>query len=166
MSQCLPNYAATVHILEQLTSNRKSAERIIWTDELRKSFQEAKDLAGNPIGIAEPRQDDQLQTYSDYAADTRAVGGRLLIIRKLEDGRTVELPGGFFNVVLDSHKFNWLPCEGKACGIRLVLEHFKNHIRESNNITTHFTDSQPSVETESTRCLFHQCTHISFPHRS
>ena len=37
------------------------------------------------------------------------------------------------------------PCEGEACGIRLVLKHFRHHIRESNNITTHYTDSQPCV---------------------
>ena len=145
LSPCMPNYASTVHILEQLTSNKKSAERITWTDPLRQAFQNAKDLAANPIGIAEPRPDDHLQTYSDYAADTRAVGGRLLILRKLENGDTIELPGGFFNAILDSHKANWLPCEGEAAGIRLVLEHFKNHIRESNNPTVHFTDSQPCV---------------------
>jgi len=141
----MPNYAATVHVLEQLTGNRKSAERITWTDSLRQAFQAAKDLAANPIGIAEPRPDDHLQTNMDYAVDTRAVGGRLLIIRKLENGETKELPGGFFNAILDSHKSNWLPCEGEAAGIRLVLEHFRHHIRESNNPTIHFTDSQPCV---------------------
>ena len=145
LSPCMPNYAATVHELEQLTSNNKSAERIVWTDSLREAFQNAKDLAANPIGIAEPRPDDILQTYSDYAAETRAVGGRLVILRKQDDGSTTELPGRIFNVVLDSHKANWLPCEGEACGICLVLKHFKHHIRESNNQTIHFTDSQPCV---------------------
>ena len=82
LSSCMPNYAATVQCLEQLTSNQKSPERITWTEPLRQAFQNAKDLAADPIGIAEPRPEDHLQTFSDYAADTRAVGGRLLILRK------------------------------------------------------------------------------------
>ena len=68
-----------------------------------------------------------------------------MIIRKLPCGNTQELVGGFYSVILDKHKRNWLPCEGEACGIRLVLEHFRNYIRESSNTTIHFTDSQPCV---------------------
>ena len=145
LSASMPNYAATIHALEQIAAGRKSAEKIIWSDDLLQSFEAAKELAGNPVGIAEPRPDDQLHTFSDFSADTGAVGGRLAILRKQPNGETVELVGGFFSVVLDRHKKNWLPCEGEACGICLVLEHYKNHIRESQNTTIHFTDSQPCV---------------------
>ena len=145
LSSCMPGYAITAHDLEQLTSNKKSAEKIVWTEPLLKSFQAAKNLAAKPIGIAEPRPDDELHTFSDYAADTRAVGGRLLIRRKLANGEILELPGGYFNAILDKHKANWMPCEGEACAIRLVVEHFKHHIRESNHQTIHFTDNQPCV---------------------
>ena len=102
-------------------------------------------LAANPQGITDPRPDDQLTTYSDYSAEHRAVGGRLVIIRKKPDGSTEELLGGFFNIILDKHKKSWLPCEGEAAAIRLVLEHFRNQIRESSHTTKHFTDSQPCV---------------------
>ena len=145
LSASLPNYAVTINALEQVVAGRKSTEKIIWTDTLEQSFMSAKKFAENPVGIAEPRPSDQLQTYSDYSAESRAVGGRMVILRKNDDGTTQELIGGFFNVVLDRHKRNWLPCEGEACGIRLVLEHFKHHIRESNHITVHYTDSQPCV---------------------
>ena len=63
LSACLPNYAATIHTLEQLAGNKKSAERIEWTDTLRKAFQDAQLLAANPTGIAEPRPNDQLYTF-------------------------------------------------------------------------------------------------------
>ena len=145
LSSCLPNYAKTIHKLEQVAAGKKSSEKITWTNELNECFNAAKALAANPVGIAEPRPDDQLSTYSDYSADTRAIGGRLVINRKQEDGTTVELIGGFYSSVLKKHKRNWLPCEGEAAGIRLVLEHFKPHIRESNNVTVHYTDSQPCV---------------------
>ena len=145
LSPSLPNYAATVHVLEKIVAGRKSAERINWTNELNSSFEAAKALAKNPIGLAEPRPSDRLQTFSDYSAETRAVGGRLIILREQEDGTTKELVGGFFSAVLSKHKKAWLPCEGEAAGIRLVLEHFRHHIRESNHLTTHFTDSLPCV---------------------
>ena len=145
LSASIPNYAVIIHALEQAVAGKKSAERLTWTDDLQKSFQEAKNSATHPVGIAEPRPDDTLQTYSDYSADSKAVGGRLVIIRKTDNNQTQELIGGFFSAILDKHKRNWLPCEGEACGIRLVLEHFKHHIRENNNVTVHFTDSQPCV---------------------
>ena len=145
LSSSLPGYAVTIRALEQVVANKNSAEKIVWTEELQASFEAAKKLAANPVGIAEPRPDDYLQTFSDYSAETRAVGGRLVIIRKNDLGEESQLIGGFFNVILDQHKANWLPCEGEAAGIRLVLEHYKHYIRESNNPTIHFTDSQSCV---------------------
>ena len=145
LSSSLPNYAVVIHALEQVVAGRKSGEKLVWTDALQQSFNDAKQLAANPTGIAEPRPDDHLQTFSDYSAETRAVGGRLVILRTKPNGEQIELVGGFYSVILDSHKKNWLPCEGEAAGIRLVLEHFKHHIRESQHTTTHFTDSQPCV---------------------
>ena len=145
LSASLPNYAVALHKLEQLVAGKPSAERILWTDELLEAFSAAKALASNPQGIAEPRPQDKLFTYSDYSAETRAVGGRLVIERTQADGTIQTLAGGFFSVVLDHHKQRWLPCEGEAAGIRLVLEHYQNYIRESDHTTVHFTDSLPCV---------------------
>ena len=145
LSASLPGYAKVIHSLEQLVGGRASAEKIVWTEALRTAFIEAKALARHPKGIAEPRPQDQLYTYSDYSADSRAIGGRLVIHRKARDGSITELIGGFFSVVVDRHKQCWLPCEGEALGIRLVLEHFQNQIRESENPVIHYTDSQPCV---------------------
>ena len=145
LSSSLPGYAKVIHCLEQLVGGRASAEKIVWTDTLRSAFTEAKQLASHPKGIAEPRPEDQLYTYSDYSAESRAVGGRLVIHRKQTDGSITELIGGFFSVIVDKHKQSWLPCEGEALGIRLVLDHFQNQIRESENPVIHYTDSQPCV---------------------
>ena len=128
-----------------MVAGKASAERLVWTDEHSEAFNKAKALASHPRGIAEPRPQDQLFTYSDYAAETRAVGGRLVIVRTNSDGSKSELIGGFYSAVLDRHKQNWLPCEGEAAGIRLVLNHFQNYIRESQHTTIHYTDSQPCV---------------------
>ena len=145
LSASLPRYAATVHNLERVVAGKASAERLNWTDELNIAFENAKQLAAHPHGVAEPRPQDRLSTYSDYSADSRAVGGRLVIHRKMPDGSTRDLIGGFYSTVLDKHKQAWLPCEGEAAGIRLVLEHFRHQIRESDHVNTHYTDSQPCV---------------------
>ena len=145
LSSSLPKYAETVHALEKAAAGRKSSQHIVWTEALDDSFQAAKKLASNPVGLAEPRPTDILQTYSDYSAETKAVGGRLTILGKQEDGTVIELVGGFFSAVLAKHKRKWLPCEGEACAIRLVLEHFQHHIRENNHHTIHYTDSMPCV---------------------
>ena len=141
LSPTLPNYAVVIHQLDQLVGGKKSAEKIQWSEELEKSFKAAKDLAANPTGIVEPRPEDILHTFSDYSAQNNAVGGRLIIIRQSEKG-VEELVGGFFSAVLDKRKHGWLACEGEAVGIRLVLDHFRHHIRESTNTTIHYTDSK------------------------
>ena len=69
-----------IHVLADSIQDLVS-KRVIWTDELESSFKAAKELAANPVGITEPRPDDQLRTFSDYSAEKRAVGGRLTIIR-------------------------------------------------------------------------------------
>ena len=65
LSASLPNYAVTIHSLEQIVAGKSSAERLIWTDDLNEAFENAKALAAHPQGVAEPRPQDKLLTYSD-----------------------------------------------------------------------------------------------------
>ena len=69
-----------------MVTGKASAEKIVWNDDLQKAFTAAKQLASNPKGIAEPRPEDKLSTYSDYSAESRAIGGRLVITRTYPDG--------------------------------------------------------------------------------
>ena len=92
-----------------------------------------------------PTPDDTLNTYSDFSAEHNAVGGKLIIIRKIGD-KNVKLNGGFFSARLNKFQSNWLPCEGEGLACKLVLEHFKHYIRENRNTVTHFTDSLPCVQ--------------------
>ena len=103
LSASLPNYAKTIHGLEQIVAGRASADRISWTPQLEETFSQAKKLAAHPKGVAEPRPEDQLFTYSDYSAEYRAVGGRLVIHRKQPDCSIQEIIGGFYSVILDKH---------------------------------------------------------------
>ena len=148
LSPSLPNYARILHKLEQVVGGKASAEKVIWTNELNEAFENAKSLARNPIGLAEPRPQDKIITYSDYSAEHKAVGGRMVIERVQPDGTVIQLSGGYFSAMLDKNKSQWLPCEGEAIGIRLVLNHFQNYIRESDHTAIHYTDSQPCVSVE------------------
>ena len=47
---------------------------------------------------------------------------------------------------LNSYQAKWLPCEGEALGIKLVLEHFAPYVRENMGNPKHFTDSMPCVQ--------------------
>ena len=67
-------------------------------------------------------------------------------LRKLKNGSTIRLPAGYFSVMLDKHKSNWLPCEGEALGCKLVLEHFSPWLREAKNTSVHHTDNMPCVQ--------------------
>ena len=133
-AECVPKYAVVLHELEQLVGGRASAERIQWTDDNLRKFEQAKLAAADVSGVHVPKPDDQLHTYSDYSEDGRAVGGRLEIIRII-DGQEVKLLGGYFSVILDKFKQHWAPCEAEAAGVRLVLHHFEPFIRENQNIT-------------------------------
>ena len=144
-AECVPKYAVVLHELEQLVGGRASAERIQWTDDNLRKFEQAKLAAADVSGVHVPKPDDQLHTYSDYSEDGRAVGGRLEIIRII-DGQEVKLLGGYFSVILDKFKQHWAPCEAEAAGIRLVLLHFEPFIRESRHTTIHYTDNMPTVQ--------------------
>ena len=144
-AECVPKYAVTLHDLEQLVGGRASAERIQWTDDNLRKFEQAKLAAADVNGVHVPKPDDQLHTYSDYSEDGRAVGGRLEIIRTI-DGKETKLLGGYFSVILDKFKQHWAPCEAEAAGVRLVLLHFEPFIRENKNTTIHYTDNMPTVQ--------------------
>ena len=150
-ADCVEGYAEILHELESVVGSRAAIERINWTDNLKEVFESAKQAAGDITGVHIPKPSDTLQTYSDYSADTRAVGGRMVIVRE-ENGVVRHLHGGYFSVILDRFKSHWVPCEAEAAGIRLTLQHFAAFIRESRNITTHYTDNMPSVQAWR-RCL-------------
>ena len=150
-SDCVDGYAMVLHDLESIVGGRASVERINWTDHLKEVFESAKKAAGDITGVHVPRSTDTLHIYSSYKADTRAVGGKLVIVRE-EDGIIRYLHGGYFSVILDKFKSSWTPCEAEAAGIRLTVQHFAQFIKESRNITKHFTDNMPSVQAWR-RCL-------------
>ena len=144
-TECVEDYTDLLYQLEQVCRGRKAAERVVWTEELKEIFMRAKLATRQVKGVHTPRPTDTIHTYSDYSQATRAVGGRMVIVR-MKDGKERQLHGGYFSVVLDKFKGRWIPCEAEAAGVRLTLEHFAPYIRESLNQSVHFTDNLPVVQ--------------------
>ena len=146
LSECVRNYAIPLSRLEKLTaSDKSSSSKIEWTDELEEDFNNAKAMIKTLEKVYTPTPDDRLHTYSDYSAQHNAIGGKLIIIRKIGD-KEVKLNGGFYSARLNKFQSKWLPCEGEGLACKLVLEHFSHYIRENNNQVVHFTDSLPCVQ--------------------
>ena len=146
LSSCIKNYAVLLHPLEKIIGSRGSSEKVTWTDELEKAFNEVKKAIANPEAIVIPRPDDKLVTSSDFSKQMGAVGGMLTIIRKNKDGSESKFLGGFFSVKLSDGRSLWFPCDGEALATKLVLEFFAHYIRENVNETLHLTDSMPVVQ--------------------
>ena len=146
ITNCINNYAALLGPLEDIIGGRASAERIVWTEELIKTFDKAKDSLRNVKTIYVPRPTDVLHTYSDYSAANKAVGGRLEIHRQAHDGSVKKLLGGHFSCRVSAHQQNWYPCEGEALATKLVVNHFAGYLRENKNTTIHHTDNMPTVQ--------------------
>ena len=146
LSSCIQNYSIPLTRLEKLTgSDKNSAMKIQWTNELQTDFSNAKEMIKTLEGVFTPTPTDRLQTYSDYSAEKGAVGGRLIISRYV-NGKLVKLNGGYFSARLNKFQSRWLPCEGESLACKLVLEHFAHFIRENNNVVINHTDSLPCVQ--------------------
>ena len=107
-----------------MVAGRQSAERLSWQEDQKAVFEKVKLAITKLNGIFCPHPDDVLHTFSDFSQSNHSIGGRMEAWRKLKNGSTVKLPAGYFSVMLDKHKANWLPCEGEALGCKLILEHF------------------------------------------
>ena len=146
LSPCIRDYSIPLSRLESLTgSDKSSATRIQWTNDLENDFKQAKAMIQNLENIYTPTPNDHIQTYSDYSEEHKAVGGRMVIVRKSEN-KILKLNGGYFSARLNGFQTKWLPCKGESLACKLVLEHFRPFIRESKNVVQHFTDSLPCVQ--------------------
>ena len=128
-----------------VAAGKESRDLVQWNKELEELFRQAQKATTKLEAITTPRPDDKLHTYSDYSQETRAVGGKMIIERKTENGTKFFL-AGHYSVILDKFKQKWLPCEGEAAGIKLTLNNFRSWILDNNGVTTHHTDNQPSVQ--------------------
>ena len=66
MKENLRNYSELFHPLEKTTSGRKSAEKIVWNEDLRLSFLKVQEAVKNPDYLALAKPNEKLYIYPDY----------------------------------------------------------------------------------------------------
>ena len=144
LSACIKDYAILLSPLEKVAAGKNSSEVIVWNDELQRHFENAKKSLSTITTFFTPRPDDKIHTFSDWSQSHGAVGGRMEIYRTKEDGTNEVLHGGFFSAKVSRWQSRWLPCEGEALAARMVLQHFKPQLRNSDTTIIHHTDSLPT----------------------
>ena len=110
------------------------------------SFEKAKTAVKDIHTVHFPHPDDTLHLYSDYSQANHAVGGRLEVHKRKDDGSISILHGGFFSTKIPLSQARWQPCEGESLAVRLVAEHFRPVLRENNNATIIHCDNMSTCQ--------------------
>ena len=138
-SHVIPRCSAYLAPLDDATASCQSQEAIVWSDELRSSFENAQLALSSAHTITLPRPDDQLWIVTNDAVREPGLGTSLYVTRK----GNLHL-AGFFSAKLWGAQTAWLPCEVEALSIR--TKHFSPYIVQSSKNTCVLTDSKPCVQ--------------------
>lgn len=141
MKDNLPEYYLLLQPLEQATAGKKSADRIVWTSQLRLQYKKVQDAAARPDILAMVRPGDKTIMFPDYSYDHQA-GGAPLYVRR--EGKLLKVRN--FGARLKTKK-RWPPCEGEAWIIRVGIENHSPWIWDSGEKCEIATDNMPCVLT-------------------
>ena len=139
MKENLPNYSELFHPLEKSTAGRKSAEKIVWNEELRDAFRKVQKAVENPDFLALARPQEKLFIYPDWSDENQSGGAPLYIFRDLK-----WLKVRNFTQRLKAAR-KWSPCEGEAWMIRVAVENHGPWISQSGVSAEINTDSAACV---------------------
>ena len=140
MKDNLPNYHILLHPLEKACAGKKSADRIIWNDELRNSFNKVKKAASDPETLTLPQPGEKLFIFPDWS-DMHQAGGAPLFVKR--SGKLLKVRN--FGQRLNTVK-RWAPCEGESWIARIGVEAHAPWIWEALPSRTEINcDNMPSV---------------------
>ena len=141
MKSCRPHYSSLLSALESAVAGKESAQRVVWTDDLTRSFEEAQAALKHPQSITVPRATDHLIITNDGAVRNGGVGSVLYVQR----GDKMLL-GGFVSVKLKEFQQKWLPCEVEALAIASAINHWSSYILQSEHPVQILSDSRPCIQ--------------------
>ena len=139
MKDNLPEYYLLLQPLENATAGKKSADRIVWTSQLREQYKKVQEAAARPDILAMVRSGDKTIMFPDYSYDHQA-GGAPLYVRR--EGKLLKVRN--FGARLKTKK-RWPPCEGEAWIIRVGVENHSPWIWDSGEKCEVATDNMPCV---------------------
>ena len=82
MKENLRNYSELFHPLEKTTSGRKSAEKIVWNEDLRLSFLKVQEAVKNPDYLALAKPNEKLYIYPDWSDESQSGGAPMYVKRE------------------------------------------------------------------------------------
>lgn len=141
VSKVLPSFCDILHPLETVISNRKSKEKIEWTDQLLDAFSAAQRHLGSAKSLVIPHAEDELRIITDASTSKRGLAATLYVVR----AGKLKL-AGFFNAKMKPFQSLWLPCEQEGLCIGSAIEFFAPYIIQSKHRTVVLTDSLPCVQ--------------------
>lgn len=147
LSRVVKNCAHFLDPLDHICAGQSSQSKILWTDELRDSLQNARNMLSSNKSIALPKPSDQLWIVTDGSVKQKGMGATLYVTRD-----TKPLLAGFFSAKLKKHQLDWLPCEVEALSITASVKHFSPYIIQSDKKSYLLTDSKPCVQAFNKLC--------------
>ena len=151
--RCQADMSMILRDLELLVAGRKSSEKLAWTADLTKKFEDSKDKIKHLNGVYLPKPEDQLVTTSDWCE--QGISATLWAIPEAEDkpkvvarfsaklSRTMEK---FFEDQQLQPKTR--PCDGEMCAAYVAIKSptFSAHIRASTKRAVTLVDNKPVVQ--------------------
>ena len=142
LSRVIPMYSDKLDPFEKLCGSDKIPnQKIIWTEKLLQSFDDAKAQLKSAKTITLPRREDHLQIVTDAAASTSGIASALYVIRDNKPYLS-----GLFSGKRKGSQIDWLPCEIEALSITIGVKHFGPYLIQSLHKAKVLTDSKPCVE--------------------
>ena len=125
MKDNISNYTDLFKPLEKVTGGRKSAERIVWDENLRTAFNRVQKATENPDILALPCPGEKLYIFPDWSDENQSGGAPLYVKR---DNLWIKVRN--FSRRLRTAK-RWSPCEGEAWMIKVAVENHSPWIYQS-----------------------------------
>ena len=102
ISKCIPNYSNHLGPLEDSVAGKESKEKLVWNDQLTKSFQDAQAALNTAKVITIPSSNDQLVISFDGCRTLPATGATPQVFHHSPSGSNAE---DFAEVFVDNTNF-------------------------------------------------------------
>ena len=149
--RCKKNMSNILKDLEEFQANKKSSEKLLWTEELKQKFVESKKEILQLDKLYLPKPSDQLVMTSDWSEKgiSATLWAMVDNVPHVVSRFSARLEKSMENMLTSaSVKPKTLPCDGEMAAVYVGIKSpvFSSHIKSSNNKTVCLVDNKPVVE--------------------
>ena len=149
--RCKKNMSNILKELEEFQANKKSSEKLLWTEDLKQKFVESKKEILQLEKLYLPKPSDQLVMTSDWSEKgiSATLWAMVENVPHVVSRFSARLEKSLENLLSSaSVKPKTLPCDGEMTAVYVGIKSpvFSSHIRSSINRTVCLVDNKPVVE--------------------